>query len=248
MSMWEIEGLGEEAVILIDQADLPLAKKRDLILSVYNMISGWDTSFIHFRTRNILVDNQCFFALSIQEHPEYQARKAELDAFVEARGSWLRDPETNASEALYASPGKDTHKRLWFDPGHALWGKAVKAGLLTGLAAEPVNYVTPPELLPQLMHLAHALENKERAAGLLSMFHGFAAYDVGAIDPESDAQKSALALPGLGQLLTMPLDEASTWIRERFDALTQLKYAREDEYISQENLAKLVWWCAPYEG
>ena len=46
MSMWEFEALGEEAIRLIDKADLPVREKRQLIVGTYDMISGWDTSFI----------------------------------------------------------------------------------------------------------------------------------------------------------------------------------------------------------
>lgn len=91
MSMWEIETLGEGAIRLIDKMDASAVHKRDLILTSYAEIEKWDTSFIHFRTLDILQRNHCFTSLAPKDHPEYEARKAELDGFVRGGGSWLYD-------------------------------------------------------------------------------------------------------------------------------------------------------------
>ena len=55
MSMWEFEALAEEAVQLIDKADLPVREKRKFIIWTYDAIGAWDTSFTHFRENNWLL-------------------------------------------------------------------------------------------------------------------------------------------------------------------------------------------------
>lgn len=241
MSMWEFEALGEEAVRLIDKADLPVSEKRKLIIWTYDMISGWDTSFIHFRTTDILVRNACFFSMPIDEHPEYASRKAEIDAFIAEGGTWLYTPDKAEAEAIYSRSGQDQPKQFWYDPRMALWQKAVDAGLLEGLAGEPVPTGNTMALIPILMELAHDIENETRAASLMKMFHGFVGYHSEAINRHAARLQDALALPRLKTLLNTKLPADSDWIEQRFDSRLALEYAEG------ENLENLKWWCAVFE-
>lgn len=240
MSMWEIEALGEEAIIMVDQTDLPTERKRDLILSIYDAIGAWDVSFIHFRTPDILVRNACFFSLDPADHPEYQARKSELDIFVAEDKSWLTDPQTSKVEAIYTKPNQEAPKQFWFDPSMALWGKAVEAGLLNGLAAQDPKSIDKPELMATLMAIASDMKDDALAEANIKLFHGFMAYDANQIDPQNPHLQAALNLPRLSERLNRKIEGPRDWIEERFNAKDALEYA------DGENLERLKWWCAPY--
>ncbi|MDV0446418.1 hypothetical protein MsAg5_02510 [Methanosarcinaceae archaeon Ag5] len=102
MSMHDIEAVVECSVYCIDDSDLSLEEKRDLLYNLYNFQAQWDTGYTHFRVKDILLKYNYLFALPIEKHPDYAARKEEFDALVENDyAEWLTD------DSFYDGNGDD---------------------------------------------------------------------------------------------------------------------------------------------
>jgi len=251
MSMWEFEALAESCVLMVAASDLPLEEKRNLYASAYEMVSGFDVSFVHFRTTQQLIDAQFLFRIDMESHPEFNAQKeifAEMMS-ADAKSNWLSfGPKgeygyrSGPADGIYQKNEIAGHPPgLWFDATMPLWQKAVDAGLLTGLAAEPVQILDTKSAILRFADLADW--SGEKWDGLLKMLHGFVAYTlvysetpVKAGDPDLADMR---ALPSLKRALA---NKQEDWIDERFDARQGLEYAEGDQK------AFLDWWCAPYGG
>ena len=228
MSVWELEGLAEQAVRMVHASALPLERKRLLYASIFDVVSAFDIGFVHFRTTQELVDGQFFFRIDVPDHPEYDARQEELDAMVAAgRSNWLDD-------GLYNPDGE---AGIWFDVSMSLWPKAVEAGLLSGLAAAPVQALGPVETLVELMGLAAT--DVEANGQVMKLLHGFMAWPLAAERKVGDPRLAAvLAMP---QVATALNETHESWVEERFDARKFLEWAGDDDEI-----AFIEWWCTPY--
>ena len=158
MSMHDIEGVVEVSVYCIDESNLSLEKKRDLLYNLYKFQSEYDTGYTNFRVKDILLKNHYMFALPIEVHPDYAEKKEEFDSYVEKRYSeWLTDdsilePEENGNSLFYVDAGSDT------------WKKLVENGVLTGKQAIPVNDLSIFETVLEVVKLCREQQNTECAA------------------------------------------------------------------------------------
>jgi len=246
MSMWEFEALGEMSVEMVDASDLTAREKRNAYASIYALIGDWDVSFIHFRSTKALAAAAFFHRIDIEQHPDY-VRYQDYFAPIVAAGkpTWIGSPATGLeeypSDAFYQPPSDKLtfNPGVWFDSTMPLRPRAVEVGLLSGLAAEPLQEWSRVETITRLMTLA-AQENPPRY-GLLKMLHGMLAYTVLSSEnvPQVGDEILAVArdLPALKQALATPQED---WIDERFDARQSLDYAEG------ARKALLQWWCAVY--
>lgn len=247
MSMWEFEALAEMSVKMVDASALTLPKKRNAYASIYNLVGAFDVSFVHFRTVEELTKASFFHRIEITQHPDYTDHRDYFDAVVaEGRGKWISVHKPDSDEYIPADSffDPDPHEPnlkpgLWFDSTMPLWPRAVEAGLLTGLAAKPVEVWTTKQTIVRLIDLA-AQQGAPRH-GLLKMLHGMVAYTLVYGEDIPNAGDPALAtvrnLPELEAALATPQED---WIDERFDARAALEYA------SPEAKPFLKWWCAAY--
>jgi hypothetical protein len=245
--MWEFEALAEMSVELVAASEWPLAEKRIAYAAIYQMVGGFDVSFIHFRNAAPLIEAGFFHRIDVTDHPDYAQRKAYFDALVAAQdGEWVtsvpKNPEEHPDyEAIYdPDPHGGFQSGLWFDTSMALWPKAVNAGLLTGLAAEPVQHGSTKDTIAKLMTLA--AKSGAKYGGLLKMLHGFTVH---ALLYDEDSPKAGdpvlapiVALPALKTALNTPQED---WIDQRFDARL------DAEFMNDAEKAFIAWWCAPYE-
>ena len=67
--MWEIEALMENSIRLIDQSNVTLSEKRNLIWNVYNLQGQFDCSFTHFRLMDMLLKNEYVQPYEIAHFP-----------------------------------------------------------------------------------------------------------------------------------------------------------------------------------
>jgi hypothetical protein len=241
MSMWELEALAEECVKLVHASSVPNAQKRTLYASIYAMVGGFDVSFIHFRNTSALVEADFFFRIDPEQHPEYDARRDELDSIVAAATThWLED-SSGENEGIYVPEAVDSHEScIWFDASMALWPRAVKAGLLTGLAAEPVEELGAIDAIHSLFKLA--FHDVATHSDTITMLHGFVAYLIGAETLSSADERLAEVrnAPELAIALQQPHE---SFVDERFDARNFLEWVESDQHIEF-----LEWWCQPYDA
>jgi len=251
MSMWEFEALGEEAVNMVSNTGLPLSDKRQLYANIYALTGCFDVSFTHFRNAAALTEAQFFNRIDLNQHPDYTEHKPYLDSVAAAGESeWIsfgpKDEHgyrEGPADGLYEpSPHNDTYQAgLWFDPSMPLWQKAVDAGLITGLAAEPVTYTQLQYTVARLITLAAEVDSEW--GGLLKMLHGMASYVYSYDETPPKAGEPPYAavrdLPALKAALTTPQED---WIDERFNARQAIEWAESDEKVW------LDWWCGPYKG
>lgn len=239
MSMWEIEALAEMAVGIVAQADWPLTDKRDAYASIFSMTNQFDVGFTHFRSLGPLTEAGFLMRVDFEQHPDYAARQGEFEALRAGRSTWLKD-EDGAYEALYEPKARGAQAAgIWFDATMPFWQRAVDAGLLEGLAAEPVQVWPAKEAIVKLMTLAD--RDPDKSGRMLKVLHGFAVmlFMVGT-DAGDETLAEALALPNLPRALATE-GEDDAWVDERFDARMSLRWA--DDPKSE---AFIEWWCGPY--
>lgn len=56
MSMHDIEGFAQDAVLFVGKAAMPAEQKIDLIHNVYRFQDDWDTGFTKLRVYDVLVE------------------------------------------------------------------------------------------------------------------------------------------------------------------------------------------------
>ncbi len=239
MSMWEIEALAEMGIDLWHAHAPPHVRKADAFASVYRLMAPFDCKFIHFHSTDKLTSAGFLHVMELADHPEYAARRAELDA-IATKGdeAWLSHGDT--LEAIYTSAGHGP-PRLWFDSSMALWAKAKAAGRLIGDTARPVAVWAPNVTMVETIRLASTTGRDGPA--LMKGMHGLVASTIVAgtdvpKTPDPLLQR-ALDTPGLAEALHGPTLD---FIDERFDARSQLSWA------SEETKPFLDWWCGPYAG
>ena len=247
MSMWEFEALAEMSVKMIDASPLSLSEKRNFYANIYALVGEFDVSFVHFRTTDALTRASFFHRIAITQHPDFADHRAYFDAVVsEGRSKWISVHTADSDEYLPADSFYDPNPHeddivpgLWFDSTMPLWPRAVEAGLLTGLAAEPVETWTRKETIARLMREADR-QGKSRH-GLLKMLHGMVGHALLYGEERPGAGDATLAtvlnLPGLKAALAAPQED---WIDERFDVRDALEYA------SDETKPFLEWWSSAY--
>ena len=247
MSMWEFEELAEECVSLVAASDWDVRRKRNAYATAYGMVDRLDVGFVHFRSTSALREAEFFFCIKLEAHPEFGERRDEFERVAAAgRSHWLPsraefgEGERPTYDGLYEPDLEDAAPGVWFDATMPLWEKARAAGLLHGLAAEPIELVPLPRFLVELMTLADAGGPVRR--DVLKMLHGFVptALECGKMTVEEAATlETALALPSLPAALA-PRSGDSYWIDERFDARNAIGYAEAEHRTFLER------WCAPY--
>ncbi|MFK7740515.1 MAG: hypothetical protein AB8H80_09330 [Planctomycetota bacterium] len=243
MSMWEYESLAEECVGLVHASDWSVGVKRDAYAAIYSMVGVFDVSFVHFRSTTALQEASFFFCLEVAKHPEYPARKRELDEVVAAgKSHWLSGNGDAPTECLY-EPGRNaTPAGLWFDATMGLWPKVCAAGLLTGLAAQPVTVEPPVTFVPKMMALANSVG--DRGFDVLKMLHGFVAHlrAGGGFEAAWEDVAPSLELSNLAAALAPrpPEGKRMHWVDERFDARGCLEWLEgaERQFVQR--------WCAVY--
>ena len=247
MSMWEFEALAEMSVRMVDASTLAPDEKRNAYANIYALVSEFDVSFVHFRTVDALTKASFFHRIEIAQHPDYVDHRDYFDAVVaEGRSKWISVHKPDSDEYLPAdslfepNPHETSIKPgLWFDSTMPLWSRAVEAGLLTGLAAEPVKIWTAKQTIIHLIDLA-AQQGPPRH-GLLKMLHGMIVYTlVYSEDPPKPGDSDLAAIRDLPELKVALAAQQEDWIDERFDARTQLEHA------SPQAKPFLEWWCAAY--
>lgn len=76
MSMWEIEGLIEYAIQLVDKTNRPNEQKIQLIGNLYKIQQEYDCKFTNFRVMPILLKTGYTKTIDITEHPDYAGNEA----------------------------------------------------------------------------------------------------------------------------------------------------------------------------
>ncbi|QQO10928.1 hypothetical protein [Breznakiella homolactica] len=80
MSMHEVEGYAQEAVIFVNGCDIPADEKVSLIAAVYEWHDNYDTGFTKLREFDILVDTGYFHLFDTKDHPDYEQYKDYFDS------------------------------------------------------------------------------------------------------------------------------------------------------------------------
>ena len=125
MSMHQMEGFVEEAVIAVASLEISILDKRNLIHTLFDMEEYGDCSFTNLRTINEMTECQYTFLFEPNEMFDYESRKEFYD-----------DPNemTFGDELLYKYDGK-----ICVDSGSNAWKGMVKAGKITSEGAKPVT-------------------------------------------------------------------------------------------------------------
>ncbi len=89
MSYHQVEDIIEDAINLLDRADLLANKKRDLIYSLYRFHDMHDTSFTRFRVLSVLEDCHYAYQLPIEKHPNYLSHKTAFNTFDIDTSDWI---------------------------------------------------------------------------------------------------------------------------------------------------------------
>lgn len=249
MSMWEFEALAEMTVAMVDASDLSPRKKRTAFANAYALVEVFDVSFVHFRSAKALIDSSFLHRIEMTQHPDYADHKAYFDEIIAGGESeWINIPQPTPDDfspaggiyipdphADYLEPG------LWFDSTMPLWSRAVDAGLLTGLATEPVEIWSTNERIARFIDLA--AQQGAPQHGLLKMLHGALAYLLLYEGEVPEVDDATLAPARDNPAIKAALAEThEDWIDERFDARTMLEHAQADQRPFLE------WWCAPYQA
>ncbi len=89
MSMYEIEGLMENTVTLIDKSEATSPQKRNLIWNAYELQGAFDCSFTHFRVMPLLQRNEFVQTYEREAFPMYQDFSAFFDGLEEESFTWI---------------------------------------------------------------------------------------------------------------------------------------------------------------
>lgn len=89
MSMWEIEALVEESILLVSKSNLTQVKQRDLIWNLYQVQGQFDCSFTNFRVLDTLLTTGYTHTLQLEDYPNYNQHAAKLLEIKEENFAYL---------------------------------------------------------------------------------------------------------------------------------------------------------------
>ncbi len=127
--MHEIEGLVEDSVHLVNQAEWPRAEKLALIKALYRLQSQFDTGYTHFRVIDILLKLGFTFRVALSEHPDFASHGPELQAMLKSqRSAWLPANMAHPESARVFAQQEEGGSFLYFDVGDVFWRRRVLHG------------------------------------------------------------------------------------------------------------------------
>lgn len=118
MSYHQVEDIIEDAINLLDRADILANEKRDLIYNLYRFHDRFDTSFTRFRVLSVLKDCHYAYQLPIEEHSDYQNHKAFFEAYDIDTGDWIPVDIIQQNSSVYVQ-----YRTLFFEAGDDFWKK-----------------------------------------------------------------------------------------------------------------------------
>ncbi len=83
MSMWEIEGLIEYSIRLVDKTERSNEEKIKLIGNLYAIQEQFDCSFTNFRVMPVLLKTGYTKTIDYTEHPDYKGNEAYFESLLE---------------------------------------------------------------------------------------------------------------------------------------------------------------------
>ena len=116
MSYHQVEDIIEDAINMLDRADLVSNKKRDLIYNLYRFQDRFDTSFTRFRVLSALEDCHYAYQLPIDKHPSYVSHKSLFNTYSIDAGDWIPVDFSETGHSVYIQG-----KRLFFEAGDVFW-------------------------------------------------------------------------------------------------------------------------------
>ncbi|SHN33228.1 hypothetical protein [Chitinophaga sp. CF418] len=123
MSRWEIEGLIEYGIILVDKTDRTNEEKIKLIGNLYAIQQQFDCSFTNFRVMPILLKSGYTRTIDYKEHPDYKGNESYFEKLLEKDDIEFiyRDIKEEWSETnkMVAYLDRDTRK-IYIDYGSPL--------------------------------------------------------------------------------------------------------------------------------
>ncbi|WP_257658492.1 hypothetical protein [Parapedobacter lycopersici] len=155
MSQHAIEGLIEDTVYLLDNADLPATDKRDYFRQLYRIQAFFDTGYTHFRVIGILLKYHFLYRIPVEHHPDYSQRRLYFQR-LEAPG-WLPDNEKDGAVYLQEEEGR---RWLYFDAGDPFWRRLCALGILSESDCRMPYDVGLPDLIRTILEEA-AIQGKQ---------------------------------------------------------------------------------------
>lgn len=234
MSMHEIEALVEAAVTFVHRQDRDIAQRRRLAVQLYDLQGLFDCGYTHFRNWDKLLDLGVFSVLPADKLPDPALRAQAQAQLASGKSDWLSAGELRYQ--AHVQPGPRIPAGVWVEPRLPLWQSAVDAGLIQGLAAEPVP-LDPQDLSPAIELLDWMSQAPEHVDG--DLIQGWAGFLImlDLYDMQPDFRQDPRLAPALRKLAALDLP-ADDYITQRFP--------RDPDQLAQweagaQTIAKARW-------
>lgn len=133
MSMHDIEGFAEEAVLFVGTSALGDREKIELIHNIYRFHDDWDTGFTKLRVYDTLIETGYFHTFDPADHPLYPAHKGFFDNLPDSSFTYIHEnPEEKSGpvtcywvETVYDQEAREDLEvqKLCCEAGSALWAR-----------------------------------------------------------------------------------------------------------------------------
>lgn len=160
MSMHEIEGLAEDSIRFIDSlTKITQQQKRTFFFNIYNWQSIFDTSYTHFRVKELLEKQRFLFTLSLTDFQKFRPLETnELLKIEQESYAWVKGP--NSAEIIYADWNNGT-PLFYFEYGSSTWSYLIEKQYLQD--DSPVETWDTIELTHRMVNLALEADKKTLA-------------------------------------------------------------------------------------
>ena len=231
MSMHDIEGFAEEAVLFVGTSSLSDSEKIELIHNIYRFHDAWDTGFTKLRVYDTLIDTGYFYPFAPADHPEYQTCKNFFDDLPDSSFTFIHENPVERSGPITCYWVETVHdqntgeefevRTLCCEAGSALWAQ------FTG-RKQPED----TSALAMMLRLAELASETGRYRVLADLF-GMAPYMMGD-EAEIEGRKNRAQLERLRELVSC--DGA-------FELLARqgVRYEELEEFSDDAR-----WWMSGY--
>ncbi len=136
MGQHEYEYLTEASIKLLDQ--MTGIDHRSMFNCLYEFEGSFDTGFTLLSVQDILIKRRYVYAIRLDEHPDYERFKAQLEA-IRTKGfeHILRNPSSEWELQSNPAIAYWNGAHLCCEAGSQLWERLVREGRLTGADASP---------------------------------------------------------------------------------------------------------------